>query len=120
MSAGGTGQHRFQHQGLPAGPRPAKAGKQAGHEAAQRTQLLCRARYQLHEDFLAACVASQYFRTLVRSQAMEQATARLTIGAFAAAAGVNVETVRYYQRKGLLREPDKPYGGIRRYGDQDV
>ena len=51
---------------------------------------------------------------------MEQASARLTIGAFAATAGVNVETVRYYQRKGLLSEPDKPYGGIRRYGDPDV
>ena len=39
----------------------------------------------------------------------------LTIGAFAKAAGVNVETIRFYQRKGLLPEPDKPLGGIRRY-----
>ena len=30
----------------------------------------------------------------------------LTIGAFAKAAGVNVETIRFYQRKGLLPEPD--------------
>jgi MerR family mercuric resistance operon transcriptional regulator len=45
---------------------------------------------------------------------------RLTIGAFAAAAEVNVETVRYYQRKGLLAEPEKPSGGIRRYGNTDV
>jgi len=44
----------------------------------------------------------------------------LTIGALARAAGVNVETIRFYQRKGLLLEPDKPYGGIRRYGDADV
>jgi MerR family mercuric resistance operon transcriptional regulator len=44
----------------------------------------------------------------------------LTIGAFAQAAGVNVETVRFYQRKGLLSEPDKPLGSIRRYGDRDV
>ena len=51
---------------------------------------------------------------------MNQASQGLTIGAFAAAAGVNVETVRYYQRKDLLSEPDKPYGGIRRYGDKDV
>ncbi|HSV48434.1 MAG TPA: Hg(II)-responsive transcriptional regulator [Ramlibacter sp.] len=51
---------------------------------------------------------------------MEQGSARLAIGAFAAAAGVNVETVRYYQRKGLLGEPDKPYGSIRRYGEHDV
>jgi MerR family mercuric resistance operon transcriptional regulator len=44
----------------------------------------------------------------------------LTIGAFAEAAGVNVETIRFYQRKGLLTEPDKPYGSIRRYGEMDV
>ena len=44
----------------------------------------------------------------------------LTIGVFAQRAGVNVETIRFYQRKGLLPEPDKPYGSIRRYGDADV
>lgn len=44
----------------------------------------------------------------------------LTIGAFAKAAGVNVETIRFYQRKALLPEPDKPYGSIRRYGEADV
>lgn len=35
-------------------------------------------------------------------------------------AGVNVETIRFYQRKGLLPEPDKPYGSVRRYGEADV
>lgn len=44
----------------------------------------------------------------------------LSVGAFAAAAGVNVETIRFYQRKGLLPEPRRPYGQIRRYGDDDV
>jgi MerR family mercuric resistance operon transcriptional regulator len=44
----------------------------------------------------------------------------LTIGAFAKTAGVNVETIRFYQRKGLLLEPDRPYGSIRRYGAVDV
>jgi MerR family mercuric resistance operon transcriptional regulator len=44
----------------------------------------------------------------------------LTIGAVAKAAGVNVETVRFYQRRALLAEPQKPYGGIRRYGAGDV
>lgn len=44
----------------------------------------------------------------------------LTIGAFGKAAGVNVETIRFYQRKGLLQEPDRPYGSIRRYGQADV
>jgi MerR family transcriptional regulator, mercuric resistance operon regulatory protein len=44
----------------------------------------------------------------------------LTIGTFARVAGVHVETIRFYQRKGLLPEPDKPYGSIRRYGASDV
>ena len=39
----------------------------------------------------------------------------LTIGRVAKAAGVNVETIRYYQRRGLLTEPRKPPGGHRRY-----
>jgi MerR family transcriptional regulator, mercuric resistance operon regulatory protein len=39
----------------------------------------------------------------------------LTIGKLAESAGVNVETIRYYQRRGLLDEPDKPIGGHRRY-----
>lgn len=43
-----------------------------------------------------------------------------TIGALADAAGVNVETIRFYQRKGLMPEPEKPYGSIRRYGDADL
>lgn len=44
----------------------------------------------------------------------------LTIGALAAEAGVNVETIRFYQRKKLLPEPARPYGGIRRYGQTEV
>ena len=43
----------------------------------------------------------------------------LTIGNLAKAGGVGVETIRFYQRKGLLEEPDRE-GGIRRYGTQDV
>lgn len=39
----------------------------------------------------------------------------LTIGTLAKRAGVNVETIRYYQRRGLLREPVKPEGGFRKY-----
>jgi MerR family mercuric resistance operon transcriptional regulator len=39
----------------------------------------------------------------------------MTIGRLAKEAGVNVETVRYYQRRGLIDEPQKPAGGHRRY-----
>jgi MerR family mercuric resistance operon transcriptional regulator len=46
--------------------------------------------------------------------------ASLTIGRLAQRAGVNVESVRFYQRRGLLAEPPRPLGGIRRYGDDDV
>lgn len=45
---------------------------------------------------------------------------RLTIGALAADAGVNVETIRYYQRRGLLLAPEKPLGGIRTYREADI
>jgi MerR family transcriptional regulator, mercuric resistance operon regulatory protein len=44
----------------------------------------------------------------------------LTIGGLAKAAAVHVETVRYYQRRGLLREPPRPSNGIRRYAAADV
>ena len=44
----------------------------------------------------------------------------LSIGQVAKDAEVNVETIRYYQRRGLLTEPPKPLGGHRRYSRQDV
>lgn len=40
---------------------------------------------------------------------------QMTIGQLAAAAGVNVETVRYYQRRDLLAVPDRVPGSIGRY-----
>jgi MerR family mercuric resistance operon transcriptional regulator len=51
---------------------------------------------------------------------MNDAQRTLPIGALAAAAGVSVETVRFYQRKGLLPEPAREYGTIRRYGPPEV
>ena len=38
-----------------------------------------------------------------------------TIGGIARAAGVNVETVRYYQRMGLVPVPKRVYGSFREY-----
>lgn len=43
-----------------------------------------------------------------------------TIGALAEKAGVNVETIRFYQRRGLLVEPEKPFKGIRQYSERDT
>ena len=39
----------------------------------------------------------------------------LKIGELARQSGVHVETVRYYQTRGLLPEPKRPAGGVRRY-----
>lgn len=44
----------------------------------------------------------------------------LTIGALAQAAGVHVETIRYYQRLGLVAQPARPAGGVRRYDERTV
>jgi MerR family transcriptional regulator, mercuric resistance operon regulatory protein len=43
----------------------------------------------------------------------------LTIGKLAAAEGVGVETVRFYQRRGLLAVPDPAGSGYREYSDAD-
>ena len=45
---------------------------------------------------------------------------RLTIGALAAAGGVNVETIRYYERRGLLPPPGRSGAGYRQYGADDL
>jgi MerR family mercuric resistance operon transcriptional regulator len=49
----------------------------------------------------------------------------MTIAGLAREGGVGVETVRYYQRRGLLATPMRTGGsdlggGVRRYGDEDV
>ena len=48
----------------------------------------------------------------------------MTISGLARAGGVGVETVRFYQRRGLLETPDRDGSGltrgVRRYDDQDV
>jgi MerR family mercuric resistance operon transcriptional regulator len=51
---------------------------------------------------------------------MSEPADTLTIGALAAAAGVNVETIRFYQRRQLLAEPERPHRGVRRYGADDA
>jgi len=44
----------------------------------------------------------------------------LTIGQLAAQAGVHKETIRYYQSLGLVEEPRRRAGSVRRYGDAAV
>lgn len=45
---------------------------------------------------------------------------KMTISRLAGAAGVNIETVRFYQRRGLICEPTRPSSGYRAYGQRDV
>src|SRR5258708_36627058 len=45
--------------------------------------------------------------------------AGLTIGKLAAGAGVGVETVRFYQRRGLLARPERAGSGFREYSEDD-
>jgi MerR family transcriptional regulator, mercuric resistance operon regulatory protein len=45
---------------------------------------------------------------------------KLTISRVATEGGVSVETIRYYQRRGLLEEPPKPMGGHRSYPKEIV
>ena len=44
----------------------------------------------------------------------------LTIAGVARAAGVGVETVRFYERRGLISQPVKANGAYRRYGSDHV
>jgi MerR family mercuric resistance operon transcriptional regulator len=44
----------------------------------------------------------------------------MRIGELARSVDVNIETIRYYQRIGLLTLPEKPYGSMRCYGDEDL
>jgi MerR family transcriptional regulator, mercuric resistance operon regulatory protein len=52
---------------------------------------------------------------MVQSQGLKS----LTIGQLAAGGNVGVETIRFYQRKGLLETPTRE-SGIRRYGSEDL
>jgi MerR family mercuric resistance operon transcriptional regulator len=47
-------------------------------------------------------------------------TGGLRSGQVASAAGVNMQTLRYYERRGLIAEPERPLGGHRVYTDQTV
>jgi MerR family mercuric resistance operon transcriptional regulator len=43
-----------------------------------------------------------------------------TIAVLAHESGVGVETIRFYQRKGLIPKPERPLSGVRHYGPDDV
>jgi len=45
---------------------------------------------------------------------------KLTIGQVADQAQVNVETIRYYERRGLIAQPPRPKSGFRRYPQECI
>lgn len=47
-------------------------------------------------------------------------TTALRAGQVAEAVGVNVETLRYYERRGIIAEPHRSLGGHRLYSDETV
>lgn len=66
----------------------------------------------MRPDLSQGCLAAVLLRRLTMTV---DSAVQLTIGALAASAGVNVETIRYYQRIGLIVEPPRPLQGYRRY-----
>lgn len=44
----------------------------------------------------------------------------MTIGRLAKQAGVNIDTIRYYERNGLIPNPPRRLSGYREYGSADV
>ena len=51
---------------------------------------------------------------------IDRMTGPLTVGQLAARAGVRADTIRYYERSGLLPEPNRTDGDHRRYGAADL
>lgn len=47
-------------------------------------------------------------------------SAGLRVGRVADAVGVNVETLRYYERRGIIPQPDRSLGGHRLYPEETV
>ena len=51
---------------------------------------------------------------------VDQVDGRLTVGQLASRTGVRTDTIRYYEREGLLPAPQRTEGEHRRYGPADV
>ena len=51
---------------------------------------------------------------------MADSVVRLSIGTMSKRSGVNIETIRYYERRGLIGPPPRTAGGYRMYAENDV
>jgi Hg(II)-responsive transcriptional regulator len=45
---------------------------------------------------------------------------KMTIGQLAREAGINLETIRYYERRGLIPKPPRNASGYRQYSQEDI
>lgn len=51
---------------------------------------------------------------------VQKSDSSMTIGRLAKESGIHFETIRYYQRLGLMPMPARPHGSVRRYGKDAV
>lgn len=64
--------------------------------------------------------SGQTSKTSVAKLPIQNAGTGMTIGQLASTGGVNVETIRYYQREKLLHTPKRTFGSIRRYSEEEL
>jgi MerR family copper efflux transcriptional regulator len=57
---------------------------------------------------------------MLAPSSMEKAMRTMTIGRLAKQAGVNIDTIRYYERNGLIPEPVRRESGYREYEGADL
>lgn len=67
-----------------------------------------------------ACRAPHLLTPYQRTAFSLSTVGAFTIGQLAHSAGVNIETVRYYERRGLLRDPPRSDSGYRQYSADDL
>jgi len=51
---------------------------------------------------------------------MDTTMSTMTVGKLAKTTGINIETVRFYEREGLMPKPERTSGGHRLFDDSDV
>lgn len=100
---------QYQEERTRAACRGAQSSRGAGKEGGR-----CRERSHVRNPGRAQLAYS----SCVPEYGVKPTMKPMTIGQLAAAGGVNVESVRYYQRRGLLDVPERAPGEIARYSEE--
>lgn len=75
--------------------------------------------FAVQGDADCECTGTRYRSTVLKyGVILINVKTTRTIGKLASCVGVNVETIRYYHRRGLLKQPRKPAVGARHYDDE--